>query len=129
MALAGSQQPRAQDPAPVRRCGTEGRFGPQGREGRDGDRSRGGDGNDNEDGNGHEDRDVGDSGNVDESGGEDGGERELGTYEVIVKVGRKTRKREWRERVTSSRIRKTRRPSETVASRGGPEPRDGMLET
>ena len=39
-----------------------------------------------------------------------------GTYEVIVEMGRKTRQRGWRQRGTNSQSRKTRRPSETIAS-------------
>ena len=52
----------------------------------------------------------------------------LGTYQVVIEVievGRKTRERGRRQRVTSSRSRKPRRPSETVAPCRRPEPRDG----
>ena len=44
---AGSYQLQAQDPAPVQRCGTEGRTGHQGQEGGNGNRNSdgGGDGN------------------------------------------------------------------------------------
>ena len=64
MAPAGSQQLRAQDSAPVRRCGTEGRTGDQGREGGNGDGNRdgGGDENVNECPKGYEDRDGGGNG-------------------------------------------------------------------
>ena len=43
---------------------------------------------------------------------------------VTVKVGRGTRERGQRHRVTSSHSRKNRRPNETVTSYGGPELRD-----
>ena len=66
MASAGSQQLLAQDPAPARRCGTEGRTGHQRREGGNGDGNRGGD--EDENGKEHECRDE--SENRDESGGE-----------------------------------------------------------
>ena len=50
----------------------------------------------------------------------------LKTYEVVVEVGRKTREGERRQqRVSSNPSRKTRRPSETVASCGGPESSNG----
>ena len=53
MAPAGSQQLRAQDPAPARRCSTEGETERQGktieREGRNGDGNRDGGGNENKD--------------------------------------------------------------------------------
>ena len=91
MALAGSQQLRAQDPTPVRRCGTEGRSGHQGWEGGNGDgnKDRGGDGNENEDRHRHENKDGGGNGNG--NGNEKTerveGRESLGTYEVIVEVG------------------------------------------
>ena len=43
--------------------------------------------------------------------------KSLGTYDVVLKVGRKTRKERRRQRVNSSFNRKTRRPNKTVASR------------
>ena len=64
VAPAGSQQLRAQDPAPARRCDTKWRTGHQGREGRPDDRNRdkSEDWNESENGNGHEDRDGGGNG-------------------------------------------------------------------
>ena len=60
-------------------------------------------------------------------------EREsLGTYEVVtvvIEAGWKTREGGQRQLLTSNHSRKTRRPSETVASCGGPEPRDGRRGT
>ena len=50
MAPAGSQQLRAQDPAPARRCGTEGRTERQVREGGNGDGDRDGGGDEIEEG-------------------------------------------------------------------------------
>ena len=78
MATAGNQQLRAQDPAPARRCDTEGRTGNQRRERRNGDRIR--DGGGDEDGNGHEGRDGCEnrSGNENEIRNEGGGEKEPG---------------------------------------------------
>ena len=79
-----SQHLWAQDPAPARQCGTEGRTGHNGREGGNGDWNRGGggdeDGNEKEDGNGHEDRDVGEngSGNGDEKREGGAGRESLG---------------------------------------------------
>ena len=71
MAPAGSQQLLAQDPAPARRCVTEGRTGHQGLEGGNGHGNRhgGGDGNEDEYGNEHEcrDRSENGSGNGDEN--------------------------------------------------------------
>ena len=52
------------------------------------------------------------------------GRESLGIYEVEIEVGRKTREGGRRQEVTSNHNRKTRRPSETVESRGGPEPRN-----
>ena len=72
MALAGSKQLRAQDPAPTRRSGTEGRTGHEGwvEERCDGNRDG--------DGNGDEGRDEGEngSGNRDKNRDEGGGEKE-----------------------------------------------------
>ena len=82
MTPADSQQLRTQDPAPARRCGTEGRTVKGTRDGRGkdgyGNRDGGGEGNENEDGNGHGDRDGGKSGsgNEDENREEGGEERE-----------------------------------------------------
>ena len=85
MALAGRQQLWAQDSAPARRYGTEGRTGHHGREGGNGDenRDRGGDGNEDENRDGHEDRDGGGngSGNGDESRDGGGRGRELGNVQ------------------------------------------------
>ncbi|CAM9742643.1 unnamed protein product [Ascophyllum nodosum] len=69
MAPESSQQLRAQEAAPVRRCGIERRTRHQGREGGNGDGNRDGDGNEDEDGNGYEDRngDGSGSGNEDEN--------------------------------------------------------------
>ena len=44
------------------------------------------------------------------------GRESSGTYEVVIEMGGKTREGGRRERVTRNRSRKTRRPSETVAS-------------
>ena len=57
------------------------------------------------------------------------GRQSLGTFEVVIEVGRKMRERGRRKRVNSNCSRKTRRPSETVASYGGPEPRGGRRGT
>ena len=86
MAPAGSQQLRVQDLAPARRCSTEGRLGHQGWEGgnSDGHREGGGDamGARTEAGTGARTR----------TRIEMRLERResLGTYEVVMKVGRKT---------------------------------------
>ena len=77
MMPAGTQQLRAQDPAPVRRCGTEGTTGHPGREGRNGDGNRDEGGG----GNAHEDRGGGGNG----SGSGD----EIRESPGIVEVGRK----------------------------------------
>ena len=68
----------------------------------------------------HEGRDGGGTGSWNR--GEGGGEREPG-------IGRKTRKGGQRQRGTSNHSRKIRRPSETVASCGGPDPGDGRRGT
>ena len=57
------------------------------------------------------------------------GRESLGTFKVAVEGGREKRDGEQRQRLTSNHSRKTRRPSETVASCGGPEPRDGRRGT
>ena len=57
------------------------------------------------------------------------GREHPGTYQVIVDVGRKTLERGRCQRVIRSHSRKTRRPSETGASSGGRQSRDGKLET
>ena len=71
MAREDSQQLRAQDLAPVRRCGTKGIAGQQGREGGGGGRNRDGsrEVNEDEDRDGYEGRDGGGngSGNGDEN--------------------------------------------------------------
>ena len=87
MAHEGSQQLRARDPAPARRCGAEGRTGHRGQEGGNGNGNRDGcgDGNEDEDGNVHGDRDCG--GNEDESGEEGGGERETGDLQSEIRGG------------------------------------------
>ena len=54
------------------------------------------------------------------------GRESLGTLQVVIEVGRKTREGGRRQRVNSNHSRKTRRSSETVASCGRPKPRDGM---
>ena len=59
---AGSQQLRAQDPAPARWCGPGERTGHQGREGGTGDGNRDRDRDEGEDGNGHVDTDGGENG-------------------------------------------------------------------
>ena len=51
------------------------------------------------------------------------GRESLGTSEVVLDVGRKTREGGRRQRVTSNHSRQTRCPSKTVISCGGPEPR------
>ena len=53
----------------------------------------------------------------------------LGSFEVVIEVGRKTQEGERCQRVTSNHSRQTRQPSETVASCGGPESRDGTQGT
>ena len=105
MALVGSKQLWVQDPAPVRRCGTEGRAGHQGREG--------GNGGESENGNGTII------------------ERRVGGRESprIEEAGRKTWEKGRRQRVTRGYSRKTRHLSETVASCGGPESNDGRGST
>ena len=90
MAPAGSQQLRTQDPAPARRCGTEGSTRHQGREVGNGDGNRigGGDGREDEYGDEHEGTDGGDNGsgnrreNRDDNRGEGGGKRELGNLRI-----------------------------------------------
>ena len=126
---AGSQQLRAQDPAPARRCGTEGRTGHQGREGGNGDGTGTGAGTGMRASTGMDTR-IGmgvrtgaGTGTTIETRVE---RREsLGTYEMVIEVGRKTREGGRRQRVTSNLSRKTRRPSKTVESCRGPELRDG----
>ena len=80
VAPVGSQQILAQDPAPARRCGTEGKPGHKRREGENGDEKRdvGGDGNKDQYGNEHEGSDRGENGteNGDENGDEGGKKRE-----------------------------------------------------
>ena len=77
VAPAGSHQLRAQERAPIRQYGTEGRTGHQRREGGYGDGYKDGDGH--EDGNGREDGDGSENGDGDgdENGNEGGGERVL----------------------------------------------------
>ena len=94
VAPAGSQQLRAQGPAPVRRCCTKRRTGHQGREGGngDGDRDRGGDGNEDEYGNEHKVRDWGENVSGTETGtriemGVDGRET-LENFEIVLAVDR-----------------------------------------
>ena len=123
MAPAGSQQFRAQNWASVRQSGTERRTGHQEREGRNGDGNRDGggnegrDGGENRSGNGGENR----SGNGDEKREEDGGEREPRNLRSAIRGGSEDAKRGGGQRqgVTNSHSRKTRRPSETVASWDG----------
>ena len=113
---------------------SKGHHGQEGGNGND-DGNRGGDGREDEYGDRgwgigdeHEGRDGGGNGswngreNGDENRDEGGGEREPGK-------GRKTRKGGQRQRGTSNHSRKIRRPSETVASRGGPDPGDGRRGT
>ena len=57
------------------------------------------------------------------------GKESRGTYDVALELGRKTREGGRRQRVTSHHSCKTRRPSETVASCRGPEPRGGRRRT
>ena len=63
--------------------------------------------------------------NIDEARGE----KSLGIYKVVLKVDREIREIGRHKRVTSNHSRNTRRPSEAVASCGGPEPRDGRRDT
>ena len=91
----------------------------------DGNRDGGGDGDENEDGNGGKNG----SGNGDENRDEGEGERECGNLRSRIQVGRKTLEGGRRQRVTSNHRPKTRRTSETVASCGGPQPRDGRRGT
>ena len=56
------------------------------------------------------------------------GRESLGTSEVIKEVNPKMRERGRRQQVTNSHSHKHRRPSETVASCGGPEPKSGYGE-
>ena len=73
VASSGSQQLRAQDPAPVRRCGTEVRTGHQGRErGGDGNRDGGGNGNGSKDEYGDEHEGTGGGKNGSDNEGGDG---------------------------------------------------------
>ena len=53
------------------------------------------------------------------------GRESLRAYEVVIKGGRKIREGGRRQRVPSNHSRNTQSPNETVASCGGPEPRDG----
>ena len=53
----------------------------------------------------------------------------LGTFEVEIEVGRKTREEGRRQRLTRNHSRKTTCPSEPVASCEGSEPRDGRRVT
>ena len=59
-----------------------------------------------------------------EMGVEAGGER-MGTYEIVIEVGRKTQEKGRCQRVTSNHSRGTRHPTEVVASCGEPELRNG----
>ena len=70
------------------------------------DEHEGGDGSENGSGNGRK--------NGDENRKEIGGGREPGNYGVVIEVDRKTREGGRRQRVTSNRSPKTRRPSKTV---------------
>ena len=113
---AGSQLLRVQNPAPVRRCGTEGRTST-----RDGDRNK------NEEGNRHEDRAEGNNkgANGDENRKRGGRERKPWNLQNCIKGELEDTRGGRRQRVASSHRRKTRCPIETVASCGGPESRDG----
>ena len=90
---AGSRQLRVQDPAPARRCITEGKTGHQGRGGGNGDGNRGGGGDEteNEYGDKHEGMNAGGNGGGKEMMVE--GRESLETYEVVKEVSRKTRER------------------------------------
>ena len=57
------------------------------------------------------------------------GRESLGTFEVVKEVGRRTRVRRRRQRITNNHSRNTRGLSETVASCGKLEPRDDWRET
>ena len=57
------------------------------------------------------------------------GRESLGTFKVVIEVGLKTRDGGRRQQVANSHSRKTQRPSDTVASCGGPELRDGRRGT
>ena len=81
IAPAGSQQFRAQYPAPVRRCGTDGKTGHPGREEENGDGNwdGGGDGNEDEYGSGREGRDGDENGNGDGDENREESGREIGS--------------------------------------------------
>ena len=117
MAPEGSQQLREQDPAPARRCGTEGRTGHQGREG--GNRDGKEDGKEDECRDEHEGRDEGENGsgngieNEDEARGEVGEEREPRILRTGNRGGSEDAKRQVTPKITSNHSRKTQRPSET----------------
>ena len=53
------------------------------------------------------------------------GRERLEILEEVIEAGRKTREGGRRLRATTNHSHKARRPSETVASCGGPDPRDG----
>ena len=109
----------------------QGTTGHQGREGGKGDgyRDRDGDGNEDGCGNEHKIRDWGENGSGTGTGTRikirvDGREN-LGNFEIELKVDRKTQEGGRRQRETSNHNRKTRRPSETIASCEGSAPPDG----
>ena len=110
---------------------TDGRTGHHGREGGnvDGNGDGGGDGNEDEYGNELEGRVWAKTGvGVRMEMRVERGDN-LGTYGVVIEVGRRTREGGRRQRVTSNHNRKTRRPSETVALCGRSKFRDGRRGT
>ena len=123
MAAAGSQQLRAKNPAPAPRCGTVWRAGNEEREGRnsDGKSDGGGDGREDEYGDEHACRDGGE--NRIENGIEN--KRENGDFRNGYRRGSEDARRRMTPTSDQQPQRKTRRPSETVASCWGPESKDG----
>ena len=119
----------AQNPAPSRRCGSDGRTGHQEREEEYGHRNRDGVGT----GTGMITRaGMGAKTGAGTGKGVEMGveaKESLGTLQVVFKVCRKTREDWRRQRVTSNHSRKARRPSENVALWEGPEPWGRRRET
>ena len=129
MALAGSQQLRAQDPMPVHRFDTEGRTGSQGRQDGDGDENSDGDGD------GEESRNRGGSrngdGNRDGDGDEEEDEREKepGNLRSDSRDGAEGARGGGMSTGNQQPRPQDRRPSETVAVCGCPEIKHEKRET
>ena len=111
----------------------EGRIRNQWREGGNSDWNRdgGSDRNDNEDGKGYEDGDGDENGseNGDENRDDGEGEREPGSLRSGSEGESEDKRGGRRQRITSNHSRKIQHLSETVASCGGPEPRNGRQGT